>query len=135
MPDRVRAMIVYDRELSRRIYAGADILLMPSRSEPCGLAQMIACRYGTVPVVRETGGLADSIRQWRQLPEGGYAGNGFIFRDPDPAELYYAAKGASDTWYRPKERSLLIMSAMKSDFSWDRSAEDYLALYRETQGA
>ena len=135
MPDRVRAMIVYDRELSRRIYAGADILLMPSRSEPCGLAQMIACRYGTVPVVRETGGLADSIRQWRQLPEGGYEGNGFTFRDPDPAELYYAAKGASDLWYRPKERALLIESMMTTDFSWDRSAEEYLALYREAAGS
>ncbi|MBO7634592.1 MAG: hypothetical protein J6S72_09500 [Lachnospiraceae bacterium] len=79
--------------------------------------------------------LADSIRQWRQLPEGGYEGNGFTFRDPDPAELYYAAKGASDLWYRPKERALLIESMMTTDFSWDRSAEEYLALYRETAGS
>ena len=86
-PDRARALITYDRELSRRIYAAADIFLMPSKSEPCGLAQMIASRYGAIPVVRETGGLYDSIHGYWEDENGLLHGNGFTFAGYTAGEL------------------------------------------------
>jgi len=129
MPGRVKALIVYDRDLSKRIYAGADILLMPSRSEPCGLAQMIASRYGTVPVVRETGGLADSIKYAYRTEDGTLTGNGFTFAEPSASALYGAAKAAADFWYRPGDRAELIHKVMTTDFSWSVSAGSYLEMY------
>lgn len=130
MPGRVRALIVYDRDLSKRIYAGADILLMPSRSEPCGLAQMIACAYGTIPVVRETGGLADSVSYAYRDGDGVLTGNGFTFAEPSASALYGAAKAASDFWYRPEDRKELIHRIMTTDFSWSVSALSYSDMYR-----
>jgi starch synthase len=86
-PQSVRALITYDRDLSRRIYAATDIFMMPSKSEPCGLSQMIASRYGAIPVVRETGGLADSIAPYWEK-DGEMMGNGFTFAGYSAAELY-----------------------------------------------
>jgi len=109
------------------IYAGADVFLMPSKSEPCGLAQMIACHYGTIPIVRKTGGLSDTIRDCR-LGDG----NGFVFEEYDARVLYDTIKKALDLYTNHKKDWLNLMSAaMASDFSWDNSAKEYADLYRE----
>lgn len=129
-PDRVRALITYDRELSKRIYAAADIFLMPSRSEPCGLSQMIASRYGAIPVVRETGGLYDSIKPfWMDGDE--MRGNGFTFANYSFVELRERTEAAIALWRKPDLRSRFIARIMQTDFSWDSSAQRYLVLYRE----
>ena len=121
-PQKVALRLAFDKDLSRRIYAGADIFLMPSRSEPCGLAQMIASRYGAVPVVRETGGLYDSIRDIG-CPEGG---NGFTFAPYSAWELYQAV-GRAVAYYAGKAQwETLVKTVMKWDFSWKKSAKQYI---------
>ncbi|MCQ2424853.1 MAG: glycogen synthase [Lachnospiraceae bacterium] len=127
-PDRVRALIAYDRNLSKEIYAAGDIFIMPSKSEPCGLAQMIASRYGALPVVRETGGLADSIAPFHE-EEGKLVGNGVTFANYDPSDLYYAVTRALAIWEDKKTRGTAIRLAMGTDFSWKKSAERYESLY------
>lgn len=113
-------------ELSRKIYAGSDIFLMPSRSEPCGLSQMIALRYGSIPVVRETGGLKDSIQD-----SGDGNGNGFTFQNYSSGDMVYAVQRAL-TGYENKEGwSILVERALKSDNSWGRSANEYIRLYKQ----
>ncbi len=125
-PGRVCACHGFVPELSRKIYAGADIFLMPSKSEPCGLSQMIALRYGTIPVVRETGGLKDSIQD-----SGDNNGNGFTFKsyaadDMDRAiHRALAGYGDKDGW------KILMERAMRTDMSWGRSANEYIRLYRD----
>ena len=127
-PDRVRAMIMYDRDLSKRVYAAADIFLMPSKSEPCGLSQMIASRYGAIPVTRETGGLKDSIHGY-WLDGDTLRGNGFTFANYNSAELLDRIH-ASLTLYNNKElRMAFVKKIMETDFSWAVSAEKYLELY------
>lgn len=127
-PDKVRALITYDRDLSKRVYAAADIFLMPSRSEPCGLSQMIASRYGAIPVVRETGGLYDSIKPY--WVEGDTLhGNGFTFANYSAAELRERTEAALGVWYNKPERDRLVERVMTTDFSWGRSAKRYLELY------
>lgn len=127
-PDQVRALITYDRDLSRRIYAAADIFIMPSKSEPCGLSQMIASRYGAIPVVRETGGLADSIHgYWEQ--DGKMMGNGFTFANYDAGELYERTCAAVNMWRDGRRRPRFIKKIMQTDFSWNSSAQQYIALY------
>jgi len=121
---RVRVALRFDAPLSRRIYGGADILLVPSRYEPCGLAQMIAMRYGCIPVVRSTGGLRDTVRD----DTGG--GTGFTFQDPTPDDLADAIRGAISAFSDREQWRDLQQRAMASDFSWRRSAEKYAALYQ-----
>lgn len=129
-PDKVRALITYDRDLSKRIYAATDIFVMPSKSEPCGLSQMIASRYGAIPVVRETGGLYDSIKPY--WVEGKTIhGNGFTFANYSAAELADRILAALAVWNDPVQRKKLVTKIMKTDFSWAASAEKYLALYDE----
>ena len=114
-------------ELARKIYSGADIFLMPSAQEPCGLAQMIALRYGTIPVVREVGGLKDSVFD----SADGY-GNGFTFKNYYTADMQHAVRralwGIQDDhgWHQ------LMWRAMMSDNSWERSAQDYINVYSDT---
>ncbi len=128
-PGRVRSFITYNRALSKKIYAAADIFLMPSRSEPCGLSQMIACRYGTVPVVRETGGLYDSIKPF-YVDDKGAHGNGFTFANYEASELEERTSAALDLYEKnPAEFAALRHRAMTSDFSWDVSAAKYMELY------
>lgn len=129
-PHRVRALIEYDRDRSKRIYAGADIFLMPSKSEPCGLAQMIASRYGAVPVTRETGGLYDSIKQYGEK-DGVLFGNGFTFPGYSSMELDAAVRAALALYESPEKWTRLVKRVMETDFSWGRSAERYLAMYGE----
>ncbi len=127
-PDQVKALMTYDRELSKRIYAAADIFLMPSKSEPCGLSQMIASRYGAIPVVRETGGLYDSIKPfWMDGEE--MQGNGFTFANYHSSELKERAESAIAVWRDPELKDRLIARIMNTDFSWTASAKQYLALY------
>lgn len=129
-PHQVRAILRFDRNLSRRIYAGSDLLLMPSRSEPCGLSQMIASRYGCVPLVRETGGLADTVRPYdRNSGEG----NGFTFSRYDAGDLLHAVWEAFGVYRYEREKwNALVRKIMEIDFSWNRSAASYLHLYSET---
>lgn len=123
-PGRVSVITGFVPPLARRIYAGADVLLMPSKSEPCGLAQMIALRYGTVPIVRETGGLKDSIHDL-----GAPGGNGFTFKTYNADDMFNAIERAYFR-YRGGEWQSAVRSAMRYDFSWHRSAAAYLGLYK-----
>jgi len=125
-PGQIGVSIAYNPEIASKIYAGADCTLMPSLSEPCGLAQMISCRYGTIPIVRETGGLRDTIKDCR-LGEG----NGFVFREYDAGVFLDTVAQAHDL-YTNKEDDWknLMRQAMASDFSWESSAKEYLKLYR-----
>ena len=125
-PDRVSVTLGFVPELARRIYASADMFLMPSQSEPCGLAQMISMRYGTVPIVRETGGLRDSVRD-----AGGENGNGFTFKTYNAHDMLDAVRRAKDRYDDKDSWNRLVCDAMNNDYSWDVSAELYLGLYRE----
>ena len=124
---KVAVSIAFNPEIAGKIYAGADVLLMPSRSEPCGLAQMIACRYGTIPIVRKTGGLGDTIRDCRLG-----AGNGFLFEDYNAGALLDTVVQALDLYTNHEaDWKNLIKSAMDCDFSWVISARAYSNLYKE----
>ena len=119
------AIIAYNQDLSRKIYSGADIFLMPSKAEPCGLSQMIASRYGTVPVVRETGGLNDSIKA-----VFGDNGNGFTFHDYNADDMLYVIKEAINTYRDKPTWKKLVDRVIKTDFSWKIQAEKYEELYK-----
>ena len=127
-PDRVRALITYDRDLAKRIYAATDIFLMPSKSEPCGLSQMIASRYGAIPVTRETGGLYDSIKGYWEH-DGVIEGNGFTFANYNADELLDRTRAAVNLWQDEAKRRKLMQKIMRTDFSWKNSALQYLDLY------
>ncbi len=131
--DKVRALITYDRDLSRRIYAAADIFMMPSKSEPCGLSQMIASRYGAIPVVRETGGLADSILPYWEDGDGAMHGNGFTFAGYTAGELYERTVAATALWKNGVKRNEFVKKIMAVDFSWAASADKYIELYADLQ--
>ena len=122
---KVSAMITYNKDLSRKVYAGADMFLMPSKAEPCGLSQMIACRYGTVPIVRETGGLKDSI-----IDCSFGEGNGFTFADYNPDDMANAIYRAIDLYYNnPENWDKLRKYIATIDFSWAKSADKYDEMY------
>ena len=128
-PEKASALITYDRDLSKRIYAACDIFLMPSKSEPCGLSQMIASRYGAIPVTRETGGLYDSIKPyWEE--NGELHGNGFTFANYRSEELKNATLSAIELWRSEEKRVPLIERIMQTDFSWNASALQYLRMYQ-----
>lgn len=126
-PDKVCVKLCYDKALSKKIYAGADLFLMPSQSEPCGLAQMIASRYGTVPVVRETGGLYDTIKPYNQY-DG--SGNGFTFANYNAHEMMDALRRATALYRQREKWQAFVVQCMAVDFSWDRSAQQYIEIYR-----
>jgi starch synthase len=126
--DKVRALMLYDRDLSKCIYAAADIFLMPSKSEPCGLSQMIASRYGAIPVVRETGGLYDSIKGYWLL-NGTILGNGFTFANYSSEELYERTNAAIELYHNNELYPLFMKKIMDTDFSWGTSARKYYMLY------
>jgi starch synthase len=130
-PDRMCAITRFDEALSHRMYAGADILLMPSLFEPCGLSQMIAMHYGTLPVVRETGGLKDSV-----IPYNEYTGEGtgFSFANYNAHEMLYTLERAIWVYQNNKEAwAQLMRQAMAEDFSWRRAAKEYIKLYERLQ--
>ena len=125
-PGQVAAAIGFDAPLAQRIYAGADMLWMPSRYEPGGLAQLIALRYGTVPVVRATGGLADTIKDYDPIAS---KGTGFTFTAYDPWQFYAAVVRAAETYRHPSVWASLIKRAMTEDVSWSKSAQRYVNLF------
>lgn len=126
-PGRVVACHGFVPELSRKIYSGADMFLMPSKSEPCGLSQMIALRYGTIPIVRETGGLKDSIQD-----SGDGKGNGFTFKSYNAGDMLGAIRRAiAGYWNEDGGWKVLMKRAMSIDNSWGKSADEYIKLYRE----
>jgi starch synthase len=120
-PERVRAVIRYDARLSRLIYGGADMFLMPSRYEPCGLAQMIAMRYGCVPVVHATGGLKDTVQEGK---------TGFLFQNADADSMQETLRRALPVYASPERWVHFQRSGMLADFSWPRSAAKYAIIYR-----
>jgi starch synthase len=124
---RVGLRIGFDEALAHRIMAGVDIFLVPSRYEPCGLTQMYALKYGTVPVVRATGGLDDTILQFD--PRTG-KGNGFTFKPYEPAAFLEAVRAAAELFFEPKAWKKVMANGMKADFSWEQSARKYLELYK-----
>ncbi len=124
-PDKFRFCPGFVPDLARQIYAGADLFLMPSKSEPCGLAQMVACRYGTLPIVRETGGLKDSISDC-----GDGQGNGFTFLTYNANDMLYAIRRALALYADQPAWEVVQERAMRCDFTWGRSANEYIRLYR-----
>src|SRR5438874_11974007 len=126
LPRQVAVAIGFDASLAQRIYAGADMLWMPSRFEPGGLAQLIALRYGTIPVVRATGGLADTIRDYDPVAQSGI---GFRFGPYDAWQFFAAVVRAAENFRHPTEWAWLVQHAMKEDVSWSRSALKYVQLY------
>jgi starch synthase len=127
-PNKVSANITFDNGLAHRIYAGADIFLMPSLFEPCGLGQLIALRYGAIPIVRETGGLKDTV-----LPYNEYTGegNGFSFAPYNSHDFLYTIERALSFYNDKNIWNGIIKSAMESDNSWEKSAEIYKELYEK----
>ena len=125
-PKKVSVNIYFSNELAQRIYAGADIFLMPSNYEPCGIGQLVALRYGTIPVVRQTGGLKDTVQQYNKYTQ---EGNGFVFENYNAHEMMYALKralsfyGSYEIWHK------IQFNAVQADYSWKRSAKEYEALY------
>ena len=126
-PKKVSVNIYFSNELAQRIYAGADIFLMPSKYEPCGIGQLIALRYGTIPVVRQTGGLKDTVQQYNKYTQ---EGNGFVFENYNAHEMMYALKRALSFYGNYEIWHKIQLNAVQSDFSWKRSAKEYEALYK-----
>jgi len=118
--------------LSHWIEAGSDLFLMPSRYEPCGLNQMYSLRYGTVPVVRRTGGLADSVEHY-DTASG--SGTGVVFNDFDSPAFEWALNFALDLYAQPPQWSRMMRNGMRQDFSWQRRTGEYLEVYRRLTGA
>ncbi len=131
-PGRLSAQITYSDKLARQIYAGADLFLMPSKSEPCGLSQMIAMRYGAVPIVRQTGGLADTVRSCQVGQEDG---NGYVFANYNAYDMLYTIKQAVGL-YRgdPDGFQMVQLRGMTDDFSWTVSAKTYRDIYASLLG-
>ena len=129
-PDRLAARIGFDEGLAHRIEAGADLFLMPSRFEPCGLNQLYSLRYGTVPVVRKVGGLADTVEDF----DGWKKGTGFTFSDYDPRALLGALRRAKELFRDKRAWNAMLKRGMAQDHSWGRSAARYEALYDQLVG-
>jgi starch synthase len=125
-PEKVGLKLGFVPDLAHKIYAGADIFLMPSKSEPCGLAQMVALRYGTIPIVRETGGLNDTISD-----SGDGVGNGFTFKNYNAHEMKDTILRALDGYADKEGWQILKTRAMECDNSWNASAGSYISLYKE----
>ncbi len=126
-PDRISVFIGYDEERAHLVEGGADIFLMPSRFEPCGLNQMYSMRYGTVPVVRAVGGLVDTVKPYD--PRNG-RGTGFLFASYEPGAMMHALTNAIGAFRNKKMWARLQKNGMRTDFSWDRSAEEYVTVYK-----
>ena len=123
--------IGYREELAHLIYAGADLLVVPSMFEPCGLAPLIAMRYGTVPVVRATGGMADTVFDYDNPGRPREQRNGYAFHHTDNQAIESALSRALQLWSaRSREFSGLVASCMRADYSWARPGEEYLDIYQ-----
>ncbi len=125
-PEQVGLCLGFVPDLARKIYAGSDLFLMPSKSEPCGLSQMVALRYGTIPIVRETGGLRDSVTD-----SGDGEGNGFVFSSYNAHDMLHAIRRACEGYSDKEGWQILVKRAMDSDNSWGKSANEYIRMYKE----
>ena len=125
-PEQVGLCLGFIPDLARKIYAGTDLFLMPSKSEPCGLSQMVALRYGSIPIVRETGGLRDSVKD-----SGDGEGNGFTFANYNAHEMLHSIRRACEGYSDKKGWKILVKRAMESDNSWGKSANEYIRMYKE----
>jgi starch synthase len=134
-PAMLAATIGYDEALAHKLHAGSDILLAPARFEPCGLTQLYALRYGTLPVVRNTGGLADTVVDTNNLSICEHTASGFVFNDPTTDGMTTALSRALALYRDPLHWRLVQLQAMTREFGWDRSAGAYMELYRKVTGA
>lgn len=130
-PEKITVHFTFDEAMAHRIIAGADIFLMPSRYEPCGLNQLYSLRYGTVPIVRRTGGLADTVEGYSPLHIKTGKANGFIFEHPHPRELLSIILLALSVYQNSESWRALIKAGMEKDFSWKGSAQEYALLYEK----
>jgi starch synthase len=131
-PDKVYFYRGYNNELSHLIEAACDIFLMPSKFEPCGLNQIYSLRYGTVPVVRKTGGLADTVQDWNEyLAKGLETGTGYTFNDYDSLALLHSVQRAIHDFHSKDIWKKIQFNGMSKDFSWKKSAEKYLEIYKK----
>ena len=126
--DKVRGIVKFSTEIASQIYAGADLFLMPSKSEPCGLSQMIAMRYGTIPIVHTVGGLVDTVEPYNPQTK---QGTGITFQSYNPYDMLDAIKRAVDLYYDKKNWLQVRKNAMSKDVSWNLPAEEYIAMYNE----
>jgi starch synthase len=131
-PERIAVRLGFSDELAHRIEAGADMFVMPSRYEPCGLNQMYSLRYGTVPIVRDTGGLADTVVDCTVETLAAGTANGFRFREDRSQALEEAIERALHAYRDAQVWPQLVTTGMRQDWSWDRSAREYAALYEKT---
>lgn len=127
-PEKISTNLLFNDGLARRIYAGSDMFLMPSRFEPCGIGQLIALRYATAPIVRETGGLVDTINPFNEVT---LEGNGFSFSNYNAHDLLFTVKRALTIYQDKTLWSTLIKNMIKSDNTWRQSALRYVDLYRK----
>jgi len=130
MPEKVKAVIRFDLNLSKRMYSGGDVILIPSRYEPCGLTQMIAMRFGCIPLARSTGGLQDTVIE----NDDNSRNNGFLFQNPNPEEMSAAMLRALDLFEQKAKWNILQKNGMKTNFSWERSAIQYAQIYLKLIG-
>ncbi|GMK38009.1 glycogen synthase [Paenibacillus sp. CCS19] len=127
-PEQIALMLGYDEGLARRIYAGSDMFLMPSWFEPCGLSQLIALRYRTVPIVRETGGLRDTVQSYNEYTG---TGNGFTFASYNAHDMLHTVRRALEFYRNEEDWKTIVANGAKEDYSWSRSARSYMSLYSE----
>jgi starch synthase len=127
-PDKVKVYIGFNEPLAHQIYAGADLFLMPSLFEPCGLSQMIALRYGTIPIVRETGGLNDTVQSYNEVTG---EGNGFSFTNFNAHDMLYTIRRALSFYNDKPIWEKLMKEAMSRDYSWAQSAAKYNEVYED----
>ncbi len=127
-PDKCSAQIYFDESLARQIYAASDLFLMPSQFEPCGISQLLALRYGSLPIVRETGGLKDTVQPYNKFTNEGV---GFSFTNYNAHDMLYTIEQAVELYYQDKDAwSDLVCKAMSKDFSWNASSEQYKKIYK-----
>jgi starch synthase len=125
-PDKLKVHIGFDESLAHKLYAGADLFLMPSKFEPCGLGQLIAKKYGAIPITRETGGLNDTVKSWNEFTE---EGNGFTFQNFNAHDMLYTIRRAIHFYHHPHTWKRIVKIAMEKDYSWAQSAFKYSQLY------
>ena len=123
-------MINFSADLASKIYAASDMFLMPSKYEPCGLSQMIAMRYGSIPIVRETGGLKDSVVPFNPVEK---TGTGFTFKTFNAYDMLDAINRALGSYYNEEEWKAVVTNAMNEDFSWRQSAKKYIELFESIE--
>ena len=134
-PGQIAVRLGFDEGLAHRIEAGADCFLMPSRFEPCGLNQMYSLRYGTPPIVRATGGLADTVVDVSEATLADKTASGFVIAEATPHALWLALERATRCWHDRKLWQRIQQNGMRRDFSWEHAAHDYVTLYRDAIAA